>query len=184
MSICKTWWPNAAIATQMLEWACLGLESRSKDLLELYCGNGNFTIPLSKKFNQVLATEISTSSIEAAIYNCLKNEVTNIDFIRMSAEELSDALRGGREYHRLRNLDLKKFNFDTIFVDPPRSGIDEKTLEFMSTFESIIYISCNPETLKENLVFLSRTHKVKEVALFDQFPFTPHLESGVKLIRI
>jgi tRNA (uracil-5-)-methyltransferase len=176
--------PNATVAVKMLEWASSPLEKSSKDLLELYCGNGNFTIPLAHKFRQVLATEISTSSIEAALYNCLKNKTENIDFIRMSAEELSDALKGGREYFRLRNLDLSKFNFDTIFVDPPRSGIDSKTLTFMSQFDSIIYISCNPLTLKENLSELCKTHQVTDAAIFDQFPFTPHLECGVKLTKI
>ncbi|MGL4614708.1 MAG: tRNA (uridine(54)-C5)-methyltransferase TrmA, partial [Shewanella sp.] len=73
---------------------------------------------------------------------------------------------------------------NTIFVDPPRAGIDPDTLALVQGYERILYISCNPETLKDNLEQLCKTHKISRFALFDQFPYTDHMESGVLLERI
>ena len=73
-----------------------------KDLCELYCGGGNFTIPLSKKFNKVLATEISKTSIKSALRNCALNNIENINFIRMSSEEFVEALNEVRVFNRLK----------------------------------------------------------------------------------
>ncbi len=175
--------PNAIIATKMLEWAIDVSQDSVGDLLELYCGNGNFSIALAQNFTKVLATEVSSSSVEAAQYNIEVNGISNLQIIRMSSEDFSDALSGTREYYRLKGIDLKSYNCKTIFVDPPRSGLDEKSLLFASQYEKIIYISCNPETLSDNLSFLTKTHNVTRVALFDQFPFTHHIESGVVLER-
>ena len=76
----------------MIEWVLNNTKDSKKDLCELYCGGGNFTIPLSKKFNKVLATEISKTSIKSALRNCALNNIENIDFIRMSSEEFVEAL--------------------------------------------------------------------------------------------
>jgi tRNA (uracil-5-)-methyltransferase len=76
---------------------------------------------------------------------------------------------------------LKVYDFSTVLVDPPRAGLDGKTIEMIQQFDNIIYISCNPLTLADNLQQLSTTHKIKRSALFDQFPFTEHIESGVYL---
>ncbi len=172
--------PNRGTNEKMIEWVCLHVKE-SKDLLELYCGHGNFTIPLSHKFDKVLATEISKTSIKSALYNCELNGISNIEFLRMSVEELTSALKKEREYNRLRDVDLDKFNFSHIFVDPPRAGIDKKSLEFISKFDNIIYISCNPITLKRDLEFLIKDFKVLDFAIFDQFPYTNHIESGIIL---
>lgn len=175
--------PNAIICQHMLEWVCEHAQHYLGDLLELYCGNGNFTIPLSRHFNKVLATEISKTSVQAAQWNIQANHANNIALARLSAEEFSQAFSGSRTFQRLKNqqIDLQNYQFSTIFVDPPRAGIDEQTLQLMSPFENIIYISCNPNTLCQNLAILTQTHKIEAVALFDQFPFTPHIESGVIL---
>ena len=80
-------------------------------------------------------------------------------------------------------IDLAAYDFDTVFVDPPRAGIDAATLALIARYPRILYISCNPETLAANLHTLSQTHRIRACALFDQFPFTPHIESGVVLVR-
>ena len=174
--------PNKTVNQKMIEWVALHVKD-GRDLLEMYCGHGNFTIPLSQEFRRVLATEISKKSISAAKYNCELNGVENIEFVRLSASELSEALEGKREFKRLRGIDLKSFDFSHVFVDPPRAGIDEESLKFISKFENIIYISCNPQTLKRDLEFLDKTHKIVDFAMFDQFPYTSHIESGVILIH-
>ena len=172
--------PNRGINEKMIEWVCQGVKD-TRDLLELYCGHGNFTIPLSSKFEKVLATEISKTSIKSALYSCKLNGIENIEFLRMSASELTSALKKEREFNRLKDIDLDNYNFSHVFVDPPRAGIDEKSLKFISLFGNIIYISCNPVSLKRDLEVLKKSFKVINFAVFDQFPYTNHIESGVVL---
>lgn len=175
--------PNACVCMKMLEWACQAAGTSDKDLLELYCGNGNFTLPLSTKFRRVLATELAKSSVYAAQWNIEKNAIDNIQVARLSAEEFTQAYNSEREFRRLQeaNIDLTSYEFDTVFVDPPRAGIDDETLKLLQRFDRILYISCNPDTLYENLKTLSATHHMTQFALFDQFPYTHHVESGVLL---
>ncbi len=174
--------PNTMMNQKMIEWV-LGSIHSSKDLLELYCGHGNFTMPLSKKFDKVLASEISKTSINAAIKNCELNAIDSIQFVRMSVEELTAALQKEREFYRLKDIDLDDYDFSHVFVDPPRAGMDEKSLKFISQFDNIIYISCNPTTLKRDLLMLTKTFEVVKFSLFDQFPYTNHIESGIILQR-
>lgn len=175
--------PNSAVNEKMIGWALEMLGSSSGDLLELYCGAGNFTIPFASLFDKVLATEISKSSINAAKRNMLLNSVSNIEFVRMDVVDFVDALDGKREYRRLKDIDVGAYNINTIFVDPPRSGMDENSANFAARYEQILYISCNPETLYRDLNILTKTHNVLAMALFDQFPYTHHAEMGVKLIK-
>ncbi|MGE4397515.1 MAG: tRNA (uridine(54)-C5)-methyltransferase TrmA [Sulfurimonas sp.] len=175
--------PNSKVNEQMVSWGLKNLPKTKSDLLELYCGAGNFTIPFSLKFRKVLATEISKSSINAAKANMALNGVENIEFIRMSVEEFVQALEGVREFNRMRDIDIDSYDIKTIFVDPPRSGMDVATCEFASRYDNILYISCNPETLARDLDTLCKTHSVADMALFDQFPYTHHAEMGVRLIR-
>lgn len=177
--------PNAYICQQMLTWACKQTQNSQGDLLELYCGNGNFTIPLSQHFRQVFATEISKTAIQAAQWNIAANQRPNIALARLSAQEFTQAFSGSRAFTRLKHqpIPLSDYQFSTILVDPPRAGIDLDTLKLMAQFNQIIYISCNPETLCQNLHTLSQTHTIQAAALFDQFPFTHHIESGIILTQ-
>ena len=162
---------------------CIGEDRAGGDLLELYCGNGNFTIALAPLFGRVLATELSKSSVRAALYNIEANGADNITMVRMSSEELSDAMAGGREYRRMQGVDLAGYRFSTLFVDPPRSGLDPATVALAAGFERILYISCNPQTLRDNAEALVATHRIAAAAAFDQFPYTHHLECGLLLVR-
>jgi len=174
--------PNQKVNEKMIEWTINNI-NKGEDLCELYCGGGNFTIPLSKHFNKVLATEISKTSIKSAKINCELNNIKNIDFLRMSSEEFVQALNKVRDFKRLKqaNINLDEYNFKTIFMDPPRSGLDDTTRELSIKFEQIIYISCNPETLYRDLKSLCKTHTIKRFAIFDQFAFSNHIETGVIL---
>ena len=169
----------------MIEWAKRNSKDFKGDLLELYCGHGNFTIPLSENFNKILATEISKTSIKSASYNCQLNNVKNVFFVRLSSEEMASVMNKEREFRRLKekNINLEDFDFRSVFVDPPRAGLDEKTRTFIKKFDNIIYISCNPQTLKRDLQDLCKDFQIEKFAFFDQFPYTKHLESGVILKR-
>ncbi len=175
--------PNAAMNIQMLEWALDVTKGSSGDLLELYCGNGNFSLALARNFNRVLATEIAKPSVASAQYNIAVNNIDNVQIIRMAAEEFTQAMNGIRTFNRLEGIDLSSYQCETIFVDPPRSGLDEETVKMVQAYPHILYISCNPETLCDNLATLSETHDVLRLALFDQFPYTHHMECGVLLTR-
>ncbi len=177
--------PNGAVNCEMVNWACRQAAALQGDLLELYCGNGNFTLPLARHFDRVLATEVSKRSIEAALHNQANNAVDNLALARLSAEEMSAALTGEREFRRLQSLPqpLADYRFSTLFVDPPRAGLDAGTVAMAAGFDNILYVSCNPDTLAHNLESLVETHRVEALALFDQFPYTDHMECGVRLAR-
>ncbi len=177
--------PNGRVNCEMINWACRQAAGLEGDLLELYCGNGNFTLPLARQFEQVLATEVSKRSIEAALHNQASNGVENLALARLSAEEMSAALAGEREFRRLESLQrpLADYRFSTLFVDPPRAGLDPGTVALATGFDTILYVSCNPVTLADNLQTLSQSHRVEALALFDQFPYTDHMECGVRLAR-
>ena len=175
--------PNPLVNIKMIEWVTAAVGKQDSDLLELYCGAGNFTLPLSQCFNKVLATEISKPSIRAALKNCELNDISNVTFIRMSSEEFVQAMNKEREFNRLKDVDLDEFEVKSIFLDPPRSGLDETTTQLSQKFDTIIYISCNPLTLKRDLDVLSQTHHIEKMAVFDQFAYTKHLEMGAILRR-
>lgn len=175
--------PNAAVSIKMLEWAIDCTRNSQGDLLELYCGNGNFSIALAKNFEKVLATEIAKPSVHSAQYNIAKNNIDNLTIIRMSAEEFTQAINKERTFYRLEGINLDDYQCNTIFVDPPRSGLDDETVKMVQTYDNIMYISCNPETLQANMQVFNETHRVERFALFDQFPYTHHTEAGVYLVR-
>lgn len=174
--------PNPYVAQHMLHWARSVSGKSDGDLIELYCGNGNFSIALADCYRRVLATEISKTSVASAQINIADNDIDNLQIIKMAAEEVTEAF-AGREFFRLKDVDLSAYEFSTIFVDPPRAGLDDLTRKMVCDYERIIYISCNPETLARDLEVLTKTHQIEQTALFDQFPYTHHIESGVFLTR-
>lgn len=175
--------PNGTVAQSMLEWAVDCTRGSAGDLLELYCGNGNFSLALAQNFNRVLATELAKSSVRSAQYNIEANAIRNLKIVRLSAKEVGEAIDRTREFRRLKQaqVDLNDYDFSTVFVDPPRAGMDEESCVRLQRFDRILYISCNPQTLKDNLEILGQTHAVTRFALFDQFPYTAHTEAGVLL---
>lgn len=176
--------PNAQVCQKMLAWARdVTTGSQAQDLVELYCGNGNFTIALAENFRRVLATEISRTSVASAQVNLEANNVDNVHVARMSAEDFALALKGEKHGRRVAEMALDGYDFSTVLVDPPRAGLDDASCAQISGYERIVYISCNPETLAQNLSLLTRTHRIERFALFDQFPFTDHCECGVMLTR-
>ena len=131
----------------------------------------------------VIATEVSKASVAVAQHNLSANGVQNAKVFRVSSEEFTEAWKGRTELHRLESVDFKTLELDTLLVDPPRAGLDDETVQLLKEFEHIVYISCNPETLHDNLRMVANTHKIKKFALFDQFPYTDHIECGVFLER-
>ncbi len=173
--------PNAAINIKMLEWAISVTKDSKGDLLEFYCGNGNFSIALAQNFRKVLATEIAKASVYSAQHNIKINNIDNLIIARLSAEEFTSAIKKERQFNRLQGINLDDYQCQTVLVDPPRAGLDDNTLEIIQSYQRIIYISCNPSTLKNNLEQLTKTHHIEHFAMFDQFPYTDHIETGIVL---
>ena len=134
--------------------------------------------------------------------NLRANGVDNARVAKLSAEEFSAAATGARDFSRLHRagVDLGNGNrslaealatdhtlrFDrlsTLFVDPPRASLDATCVDLAATFDTVVYVSCNPETLARDVAALAKTHDLTRLAAFDQFPYTHHLECGVLLER-
>jgi 23S rRNA (uracil1939-C5)-methyltransferase len=139
--------------------------TENKHLLDLYCGTGTIGIWLNNKFDSVTGVEINESSIKNANINKELNNLKNIKFI------CNDA----------KNIEGK---FDSIVVDPPRIGLSKDVINYLNNSNSkeIIYISCNPNTLKRDLDLLTN-YVVKDISCADMFPRTKHIESLMVLER-
>jgi tRNA (uracil-5-)-methyltransferase len=176
--------PNAAVCEKMVGWAVANsLDTQQYDLMEMYCGNGNFSIPMAKNFRNALGTEISRTSVTSAQENITLNNCQNLKIARMASEDLSKAWLHNEPNRRFNEFGIQNYDFDTVLVDPPRAGLDDDTVELLKRFRRIIYVSCNPVTMVENISKLQSTYQMTAAALFDQFPYTDHMESGVVLER-
>ena len=192
--------PNAGVCEKMLGWAFDatrppgGAAAANGDLCELYCGNGCFTVALAPNFRRVVATEISKASVALAERNLAANAgCEHARVAKLSAEEFARA-HAGERFKQLSAAGIhldggdggggageEPYDFRTLFVDPPRAGLDETCRALARQFARVVYVSCNPETLARDVRDLAATHRITRVAAFDQFPYTPHLEAGVVL---
>lgn len=145
----------------------------TEKLLDLYCGNGNFTIPLAGQVASALGIEGSEVSIHSANANKTRNAAHNVQFIcndvRNALQELVSA--GER--------------FDVVLLDPPRNGAGEVVADIAKIAPSkIIYVSCDPSTLARDCGLLAgQGYRVVRSVPLDMFPQTYHLESVTLLIK-
>lgn len=165
--------PNSYLLKRMISKVNSMIEDQN-DLMELYCGVGTFTLPLSKKFNKVFATENNRSSLRCLQESISFNKINNISFSRLSDIEVSELLNG-RKFNRMNDIDINSFNFSHVLVDPPRSGMNSSLIEVIKKFTYIIYVSCNPNSFFRDIEQLKR-FKIIDLEAYDQFPSTQHLE--------
>jgi len=139
----------------------------SAELLDLYCGNGNFSLPLAADVAHVTGIEGYAGSIDSARANALQNAIENADFI------CADAARGARQ------LADSGRSFPTVLLDPPRSGAAEAVPEICRLKpDTIIYVSCDPSTLARDCGLLKAGgYHVLESVPIDMFPQSYHIES-------
>ena len=164
--------PNVNVAEVMFAKAIDMLKlTGTEKVLDLYCGMGTIGILLSSHVRQVIGIEISPSSIADA-KEALKR--FNIENMHVYAEDVGTFLES--------KSDL--FTPDIIVVDPPRTGLDKKAIAAINTLapKKLLYISCNPITQKENLDHFPG-YKIAQIAPFDPFPHTKHIENIILLIR-
>lgn len=167
--------PNKFLLSKMVDKVITYTNNNNKgDLIELYCGVGTFSLPLSDFFNKIFVTENNRSSIRCLIKGLRDNKINNVEYARLSSSEVVE-LFDGRTFNRMKNNEINNYNFSHILVDPPRSGLTTDVIKLINTFKNIIYISCNPETYLRDIKLLNN-HKIINIELFDQFPNTNHLE--------
>ena len=165
--------PNFYLYSLMISFIAKQLED-PKDLLELYCGCGGFTLPLASTFKKVFATENNRHSIRLLKESIKLNNLSNIQTARLSDDETASALANERPFRRLENIDMQSYEFSHILVDPPRAGLSTETIKLSKQFKNMIYISCNPETFLRDMIKVDR--KIESIGIFDQFANTQHLE--------
>ena len=162
---------NSEMANKMHQY-CNELikNSASKEmiLVDLYSGVGTFGIINADLFKEIYLIEKDPSCVDAAKKNIKENKISNARIFEMDAKE------------------IKKMDFpENIFmiIDPPRTGLHPKALKHIKSIKpkNILYISCNPKTLKRDLNELSECYTLKSFAFFDFFPQTEHIEVVVEL---
>ena len=136
-------------------------------LFDLYCGIGTIGIFASKFVKKVYGIEIVEDAIKDAKENAKINNVDNIEFYSGDVEKVFANL-----------MEKKQIYPDAIIVDPPRKGLDNKTIENILAVEpnKVVYISCNPATMVRDLKLLEEKYEIKNVIPVDMFPFTSHVE--------
>ena len=136
-------------------------------LFDLYCGIGTIGIFASKFVKKVYGIEIVEDAIKDAKENAKINNVDNIEFYSGDVEKVFSNL-----------MEKKQIYPDAIIVDPPRKGLDNKTIENILAVEpnKVVYISCNPATMVRDLKLLEEKYEIKNVIPVDMFPFTSHVE--------
>ncbi len=133
---------------------------------DLYCGIGTIGIFASEFVKKVYGIEVVDTAIENAKENAKINNVQNTEFILGDVEKAFD------------ELIKKNIKPNVIFVDPPRKGLDNKTVENLLDIkaERVIYVSCNPATLARDLQKLEKIYDIKEITPIDNFCYSAHVE--------
>lgn len=143
-------------------------------ILDLYCGAGSIGLSMAKDAGEIIGVEIVPSAVECAKFNAKENGIKNASFY------VGDAANTEGLLARAEGERGEKILPDTVILDPPRGGCDEKLLEYVSRLspKKIVYISCNPQTLARDVATLNKFgYFTDEVAPFDLFPLTGHVES-------
>jgi 23S rRNA (uracil1939-C5)-methyltransferase len=145
--------------------------SENKVVFDLYCGTGTIGQIVAPNAKKVVGIELIEEAVKAAKENAKLNGLDNCEFLAGDVAEI------------IKNVKDKP---DIIILDPPRSGVHPKALDYVIKFNApeIIYVSCNPKTLVTDLkVLTERGYKVIQTKVKDMFPNTPHAETLVKLIK-
>lgn len=147
---------------------------KKERVLDAYCGTGTIGMIASDHAREVIGVELNRDAVRDAVINARYNGVKNISFYQKDAGEFMCQLAQQNE------------KVDVVFMDPPRSGSDEAFLNALATLRParVVYISCNPETLKRDLEYLTkRGYEVKRMQPVDMFPGTGHVETVALLSR-
>ena len=162
---------NPTVNTQMVQMACDLLDlQQGESVLDLFCGLGNFSLPLARTVGpqgKVVAVEGSAEMVGRGTQNALKNKLANVKFY-------SQDLTKDFSQNSWANQ-----GFDALLIDPPRSGAEE-VMHYVPNFgaKRIVYVSCNPATLARDAGILTQYgYQLKKAGVMDMFTHTGHVES-------
>lgn len=160
---------NARLNEKMIERALELLDPQPDDrVLDLFCGLGNFTLPLATKVSEVVGVEGDAILVEGGRANAAHNGLENAHFhVANLAEDM-------------RHHPWMKQRFNKLLLDPPRSGADFCLTQLdLSSFDRIVYVSCHPASLARDAGYLvnEKGWKLKTAGVMDMFPHTGHVES-------
>lgn len=136
--------------------------------IDLCCGSGGIALQVAENFDRVVGVDISPSNIKDASENARMNKINNVEFICEDAGK-----------HLLKVAESKEMEkISTIIVDPPRSGLSKKARLGLSdsSIKNLIYVSCNPVNLAEDLKVLNDSYSIEKIIPVDMFPHTRHIE--------
>ncbi len=138
-------------------------------VLDLYCGTGTIGIFLAPFVRQIIGVEINAQAIESAKKNQALNKISNIEWKLGKVEDVIPSM---------------KVSPNVVVVDPPRSGLDDKTIERIKSWnvEKIVYVSCDPVTLARDINRLKEKYDIVKIVPVDMFPQTKHVECVVSLL--
>ena len=157
---------NNEMNRQMIDQALGWLDVKSEDrVADLFCGVGNFTLPLATRAGQVVGVEGDAELVKQAGRNAALNKITNVEF---------------RQQDLFVEIGSSLGQFDKLLLDPPRSGaqlISENIENFKAS--RIVYVSCNPATLARDAAVLvdKKGYRLVRTGVIDMFPHTSHVES-------
>jgi len=159
---------NMQVNAAMLDYVS-ELIPHNAELLELFCGSGNLSLPLARRCQSVTAIEINSAQVKQAQLLASENRLDNLKFIAADAYDYVANSASGK----------------TVLIDPPREGAREIAAKLAaSEAERLIYVSCNPATLARDLkILVDGGFRLESLRLFDMFPQTYHLESVACLTR-
>ncbi len=165
---------NQGVNRKMVRLAIELLDLREQDqVLDLYCGLGNFSLPMARKSGKVIGIEGSDALVKLAQYNAHINHINNAEFYIADLNE------------NINNKAFAKQKYDKILLDPPRSGAHE-IVQSLSKFkaERIVYVACNPATFARDVSVLSQHgYRLAKAGILDMFPQTRHIESIALLLK-
>lgn len=159
---------NAQVNEKMVAQALTWLNTKADEhVLDLFCGLGNFSLPLAKQAGSVIGVEGIQDMVDVATNNATLNQLSNVQFYQANLEEdMSKAPWASKR-------------FDKILLDPARAGA-AGIVDQLSRLgaKAVVYVSCNPATLaRDSQSLLEQGYKLKKIGMLDMFPHTSHLES-------
>ncbi|MXP52875.1 23S rRNA (uracil(1939)-C(5))-methyltransferase RlmD [Pantoea sp. Seng] len=157
---------NQQMVTKAIEWLDLQPEDR---VLDLFCGMGNFTLPVGKFVQNAVGVEGVAALVHQAAYNAELNNLKNVRFFQHNLEE------------DVAHQPWAAQGFNKVLLDPARAGAAGVMSHIVKLApQRVVYVSCNPTTLaRDSQALLSAGYHLERVAMLDMFPHTSHLESMV-----
>lgn len=162
---------NKRMIVQALQWLDLSYED---NVLDLFCGLGNFSLPIAQQVQRVIGVEGMQSMVDKATYNAKINNINNTEFYQADLN------------NDWKNLPWAEQSYSKVLLDPARAGAYEAVAQLVKlNISTIVYVSCDPATLaKDSQLLISSGYKVQKISIMDMFVHTKHIETMVLFKKV